>query len=130
MRRFHKRRPWQGKSPSRNQSTDKYYVSFLWRKQRNAKLMEEPACRVCMMYDGIPKEATVLDHFRPRRLWPGLEDSPENHVPMCGHHHAVKSGMEKHAHTKEQWTIKVLPKFKKCDNDRTRLPERSGEVYF
>ncbi len=129
MKRYKSRRPWQGKVSARDQTTDRYYTSYLWRKQRNAKLTEEPGCRVCMLYDGIPKEATVLDHFRPRRLWPGLEDSPDNHVPMCSHHHAIKSGMEKYAVTREQWNNKVLPKFKKCD-EAPRLLERNRDIYF
>jgi len=64
------------------------------------------------VYEGKPVLATVLDHFKPERLWPDLFDSPSNHVPMCTHHHAIKSGLEKGVHSKERWLNKVYPKYK------------------
>lgn len=118
MRRKIKRRPWVPSPPpkSRDLETDKFYVSPPWRKIRKAILRDEPACRVCKIYDQIPRVATILDHFRPRRLWPELEMAVSNLMPICDYHHAQKTGLEAKAPTREKWEKIVLPKYKKCDH--------------
>ena len=117
-------RPWGSRRENgspRDKVQDKYYKSPLWRIQRKAFLREEPACRVCRIYDGIPRVAKVLDHFRPRRLWPELEDDQGNWCPMCDAHHAKKSGMETRCKSKEDWEKVVLPKFRLCDKQKEKI---------
>ena len=109
-------RPWVSRpAPNRDKGTDPFYFTRMWRAIRRATLRDEPACRVCRIYDKVPKVATVLDHFRPRRLWPELELAGSNLMPICDHHHAIKSGLETRASTREEWEEKVLPKYKECE---------------
>ena len=115
MKKVHR---WWKPKPKRDLEDNKgFYTSYAWRQIRKAVMSREHLCRVCWMHnDHLPREADMVDHFRPRRLWPNMEMSPHNLVPMCNKCHAKKSGRERVVHTQSEWTEKVLPRYKDLED--------------
>jgi len=91
-------RSWSGNDP--------FIHSRLWRKVRNKKIQQEPLCEVCKK-EGNTVEASVVDHHRPRRLWPDLSLTMTNLVSMCGLHHRKKSLIERDCQTRRVWELTI-----------------------
>jgi len=72
----------------------KLYNSRRWRKFRADYLARNPLCVSCQKENKVTP-ATVLDHVKQVRNG-GAEFSEQNVQGLCEHHHAVKSGRERH----------------------------------
>lgn len=103
-------RPWIVKAQTQaEKKTDPFYLSSLWRKSRAYHLSINPICYYCALggHKHIP-EPSIVDHYRPRRLYPELELSPENFRTSCSQAHDKKRQWEKSITTKEQFE-RLLP---------------------
>jgi len=93
-----KKRPWspepKPQQTGRKDDHSKFYNSRAWRKDAKAFLDKHPLCAECRQ-EGKVTPATVSDHTKPIRLG-GDPWSWENRQALCTHHHAVKSGKERH----------------------------------
>ena len=69
--------------------TEPRYNTSRWRRYRASYLKLNPLCAEC------DHAATVVDHITPVRLG-GEFWEPDNHQPLCAHHHNAKSGREAH----------------------------------
>ena len=93
-----KKRPWspepKPKQSGRKEDHSEFYNSRAWRKDAKAHLAENPLCVQCTE-EGKVVPATVSDHVVPIKqgghawLW-------SNRQALCVHHHAIKSGKERH----------------------------------
>lgn len=77
----------------RDQSNDKFYNSWPWRKLRKRFLLNNPLCVHCNEND-IITPATVVDHIVPINKG-GAPLDELNLQPLCEHHHNSKSAKEK-----------------------------------
>ena len=82
--------------------TDPFYYSTPWRKLRARKLKQDPLCQVAEK-QGRLVPAEMVDHHKPRSLWPELELDINNLVSMSHHYHNKKRQIEKNIKTKEDW---------------------------
>lgn len=82
--------------------TDPFYYSGPWRGLRKLKLNEQPYCEIFLLDDKVYK-AEMVDHWKPRRLFPELELDYENLVSMSHHYHNKKRAIEKNINTKQEW---------------------------
>lgn len=102
-----KRRPWKPE-PAPAQSGRKvvhgFYHSPAWRKFRKLYMLSNPLCVQCK-HEGKLIQGSVLDHIKPiNRIDPynthhgefGEPLKETNVQTLCTHHHAVKSGKERH----------------------------------
>jgi 5-methylcytosine-specific restriction protein A len=64
-----------------------FYWSTRWRKFRRAFLASHPLCWWCKQR-GIVKQATEIDHIKPRIEWPELSVDADNCRPGCKSCHA------------------------------------------
>jgi 5-methylcytosine-specific restriction protein A len=64
-----------------------------WRKYRIVFLRQHPLCVECEK-EGRLTPATVVDHIKPHKGDPVLFWDPNNHQPMCEHHHNAKTARE------------------------------------
>lgn len=94
-----KRRSYEAKPapPQSGRTVDnsKLYNGRRWRKFRANYLARNPLCEECKKEDKITP-ATVLDHKIQVRSG-GAPYDEFNVQGLCNHHHAVKSGRERHA---------------------------------
>lgn len=98
-------RPWLRKAETQSEKrTDKFYLSTIWRKARAYHLALNPICYYCSLSGRkhIPTVA-IVDHFRPRKLFPELELDGDNLRTSCDHSHNVKRNWEKGIGSKEQF---------------------------
>lgn len=81
-----------------------FYKSTPWRKAREQYIIENPICEECLRA-GKAKPAKIVDHIEqinrenPYDLQGGRYPDPldpSNFQSLCIHHHAVKSGRERH----------------------------------
>jgi 5-methylcytosine-specific restriction enzyme A len=109
-------RPWIRKAETQaEKKTDKFYVSTLWRKLRAVILANDPLCYYCLL-SGHRRLATICDHYRPRKIFPELELSPENIKGSCDNCHNVKRNFERTITTREQFDRLIpllMDRFKK-----------------
>ena len=83
-----------------------------WRKFRQWYLNRNTVCVKCRM-KGKTTEATVVDHIKPRRLWPEIDPYAESNLQaLCGPCHNSKTAREAHCHTKTAWQIKFRGEYK------------------
>lgn len=89
-------KPWKASSPKSKKSwghdTD-FYRKKAWRTLRRSKLFENPLCEECEK-KGIVTSADVVDHEKPRRLYPELELEWSNLQSLCHPCHNSKSSRE------------------------------------
>lgn len=79
---------------ARGTSTQRGY-DWQWRKYRNAYLRRFPLCRdPYRRHNGMPVEATVVDHITPHRGDRRLFWDPHNHQPLCATCHNFKTATE------------------------------------
>lgn len=94
-----KRRAWEAKEKpahsGRKVDHSHIYNGRRWRKLRAYFLAKNPLCKECKENDRITP-ATVVDHIKPIREGGGAYDF-NNLQALCQHHHAVKSGRERHS---------------------------------
>ena len=82
------------KQTGRTAKNSKFYNSRHWRKHAKAFLNKNPLCVHCAE-DGKVVAAKVVDHIK--RIEAGGDKwSYSNLQGLCEHHHAVKSGKERH----------------------------------
>jgi len=81
---------------------DNFYNRSSWRSLRNKKLRKDPLCEVCKK-EGKIKTASIVDHHKPKRLWPELALTPSNLTSMCESHHNKKSRIELDIHSQYEW---------------------------
>ena len=60
-------------------------------KIREAKLLANPACELCIK-EGIVTPAVEVDHITP--LWAGGQETDINRQSICHEHHKAKSAQE------------------------------------
>ena len=69
-----------------------------WQKARLSYLKSNPLCVMCAK-DGMPKEATVVDHIKPHKGDLELFWNVLNWQPLCKHHHdSHKQRIENRGH--------------------------------
>ena len=74
----------------------KFYGSTRWRKLRQWILQMHPLCVDCKS-DGVLRQATVVDHIKPRSERPDLAYDQDNLQGLCKTCHEAKSMKEKNA---------------------------------
>ena len=96
------------KDSSARSKGDNYYQSNRWKSLRTLffSIPENVLCFYCNL-SGIIRVATTGDHFRPRRLFPELQDDITNLRGACDHCDAKKRAWEKTIATKEQFEQKI-----------------------
>lgn len=89
------KRPWlpERKAQEGRKLQDGFYHTPAWRRLRNAFIKAYPLCAACEER-GILKEGKVVDHTKPRRLYPALELDWNNLQTLCDSCHNSKSGKE------------------------------------
>jgi 5-methylcytosine-specific restriction endonuclease McrA len=91
--------------------TDRFYLSKPWRALREQVLRENNyLCKVSEML-GEVTTANIVDHWRPRKLFPELELDRSNLVPMSNHYHNVKRRIEKDIYTREQFEQEFITRW-------------------
>ncbi len=105
-----KRRPWMGeqdKPQTGRLINSGFYHTAAWRKLRRWYITLHPLCEMCNK-DGKTVSADIVDHkkrinrenpFNTQGELYGEPLDPENLQSLCTHHHAVKSGRERHEKT-------------------------------
>ncbi len=103
------KRPWHSNSNESNTPTkkDNFYSNQPWRKLRFRKLIDSPLCEISNK-KGIIKEATMVDHIRPRRLFPELELDYNNLQSLSHNEHQVKRAKEKNIKTRHEFESLAL----------------------
>lgn len=97
----------QRKKPQQyTKTTDEFYASMEWRNLRRIILTEDPLCYYCSL-SRIVTAATILDHFKPRRIFPELSLVRANLKPCCDPHHNLKRVWERTIATKEQFEKEI-----------------------
>jgi 5-methylcytosine-specific restriction endonuclease McrA len=99
-------------------TNDPFYKKAVWVNKRKRILAENPICVYCLPLKTTP--ATVLDHLRPRRIWPELELDDTNLIPCCEPCHRRKSGFESNYYSKELWTKKMKGWIMKVEQEGTK----------
>jgi 5-methylcytosine-specific restriction endonuclease McrA len=95
------RPPWgpkkiEGKQAGRRHDNYKFYNSTRWRKVARQHKIENPTCAECERI-GKFTEVKYTDHIEPiPPVGNGDPWDPNNLQSLCEHHHAVKSGQERH----------------------------------
>ena len=74
----------------------RFYGSSRWKKLRQLILDTHPLCVDCES-DGVLRQATVVDHVKPRSERPDLEYHQDNLQGLCKTCHEAKSMREKNA---------------------------------
>lgn len=95
----YRKAPWTSAPTPRKLSEDyDFYNSASWRKLAKSFLHqpENVICKECKD-EGRFDAATVVDHIVPIRLG-GAKRDELNLQGLCTHHHAIKSGKEKHGY--------------------------------
>jgi 5-methylcytosine-specific restriction enzyme A len=91
------KRPWHQEHKghdARRQRNDQIYNSRRWRHLRQLHLADHPLCTVCAVL-GKTEPARVVDHIKPINRG-GQPWDRNNLQSLCDHHHAQKSGRERH----------------------------------
>lgn len=97
----------QRKKPQQyTKESDPFYHSTAWRSMRRIVLTEEPLCYYCHM-TGYVRPAHLVDHFRPRRLFPELSFVRINLRPSCNRCHNKKRVWERSIATREQFEREI-----------------------
>lgn len=86
-------------------SHDPWYKQPRWRRLRKQFLNKHPLCIYC---NGVVKTAEIVDHLRPRRLYPELEWEEKNFSPVCSECHRKKSGKESQIKERGTWEEKMI----------------------
>lgn len=108
----------QRKPPSQyTKQTDPFYLSKEWRSARHAHLVENPLCFYCQLTH-IITVATLVDHFKPKRLFPELALVREFFRSSCDHHHNLKRVFERKIATREQFEREIGTFIKSITNER------------
>jgi len=96
---------------NRKKIHDKYYDSTSWRKTTKSHRKANPFCFYCIQGVGCNPETLTLayatDHQLPRRLFPELEDDPQNLKSICKRHDGIKRSIEAQCHTRAQAITKL-----------------------
>ena len=95
-------RPWITKPEGRNEKHDPFYDTPAWRKLRKVIIMKKPLCEACKK-EGIITAAKIIDHNKPKEIFPELALEEENMNSLCEGHHSKKSALERGVRTREQW---------------------------
>lgn len=100
-------RPWIRKAETQNEKkTDPFYVSTIWRKTRAFHLSHNPLCYYCDMV-GLKHFGNIVDHYRPRKLYPELALDGPNLRTSCDHAHNIKRQFEKEITTRDQFERRI-----------------------
>jgi 5-methylcytosine-specific restriction protein A len=103
-----RQRPWntpkEKPSTGRTKEGNKFYHNKQvgWKHLRKEQLRKYPMCQTCFEEDRVI-QAKVVDHIKPRRLFPELETNKNNLRSLCDPCHNTKSGAERTCYTQEQW---------------------------
>ncbi len=100
--------PWVKKNnnrpPKQQGHHDPFYDTVQWRALRKSQRMRHP---ICAYHQGPVTEGRVVDHVRPRRLYPGLELEPLNLETCCDKCHNQKRKKESKIKTIDQFETKM-----------------------
>jgi 5-methylcytosine-specific restriction endonuclease McrA len=100
--------PWVPKredQPRKSQGNhDPFYDSVQWRALRKKHIRRDP---FCAYHKGTVAEGRVVDHVRPRRLYPKLELDPLNLETCCDRCHNKKRNIESRIKSIEQFEKKM-----------------------
>lgn len=97
----------QRKKPQQYTKTpDPFYHSKEWKSARRSHLMQNPLCFYSQL-NGVIDAATLVDHFRPRRLFPELSLDPSNFRSSNDEMHNKKRVWERGIATREQFEKEI-----------------------
>lgn len=94
--------------------SDPFYYSKRWVKLRGVERKRHPTCAYCR-----PKvtPTQLIDHVRPRRLYPELEYDTNNLIGSCHRCHNRKSARESRISTRDEFESNMTGYIQICEQE-------------